>query len=69
MLLPTTFFWISSVSGQRIPVMKPEIAYVSDPEVDAATDLAIRNHLTACFTKDGDEVFRRRRYWKEPYPL
>lgn len=48
--------------------MNPEIVYLPDSEVDPTTDRAIRDLLTTCFTGDDDDVFRHRRFWKEPYP-
>lgn len=48
--------------------MNPEIIALPDREVDSATDRAIRDLLTTCFTGDGNDVFLHRRYWKEPYP-
>jgi predicted acetyltransferase len=47
--------------------MKPEIAYLSDDTIDAAGDQELRELLSTCFTKPGDEVFKTRRYWREPY--
>lgn len=58
---PPSFF-------RRTAAMNPEIIALPDREVDAATDQAIRDLLTTCFTEDGDDVFLHRRYWKEPYP-
>lgn len=48
--------------------MSAVVEYVPDCEVDAALDRALRDLLSACFTKPGDEVFRERRYFREPYP-
>jgi predicted N-acetyltransferase YhbS len=48
--------------------MSPDIVYLPDREVDTSTDLAIRRLLTLCFRGEGDDVFKQRRYWKEPYP-
>jgi predicted acetyltransferase len=48
--------------------MKPEIEYLPDDSIDDALDLEIRDLLSTCFTKPGDEIFKERRYWREPYP-
>lgn len=42
------------------------IDYVEDTAVDAALDLALRELLSACFTKPQDHVFKTRRYFNEP---
>ena len=47
--------------------MKPEVEYLSDDSIDEAGDQELRGLLSTCFTKPGDEVFRVRRYWREPY--
>jgi predicted acetyltransferase len=47
--------------------MKPEITYLSDESIDDAGDRELRELLSTCFTKPGDEVFKTRRYWREPY--
>lgn len=44
----------------------PAIDYIADSEVDARLDLALRELLSACFTKPQDHVFRTRRYFNEP---
>lgn len=43
------------------------VEYLADSSIDDAGDRELRNLLTTCFTKPGDEVFRTRRYWREPY--
>ena len=48
--------------------MHPEITYLHDSMVDAEIDRKIRDLLTACFLKAESDVFRHRRYYKEPYP-
>ena len=47
--------------------MSPDITYLSDDSIDAAGDAELRELLSTCFTKPGDEVFKTRRYWREPY--
>ncbi|AHF92249.1 aminoglycoside 2'-N-acetyltransferase [Opitutaceae bacterium TAV5] len=44
----------------------PPIDYIADSAVDAALDLALRELLSACFTKPQDHVFKTRRYFNEP---
>lgn len=44
--------------------MTPE--YIADANVDSQMDQALRELLSACFTKPHDIVFRDRRYFKEP---
>ena len=45
---------------------KPE--YLADATVDVALDEKIRALLTTCFVGPNNEVFKDRRYYKEPYP-
>jgi ribosomal protein S18 acetylase RimI-like enzyme len=45
---------------------RPPITRLRDEEVSDSLDRELRNLLSICFTKPEDEVFRRRRYWKEP---
>ena len=47
--------------------MKPEVVYLPDDSIDDAGDCELRELLSTCFTKPGDEVFKARRYWREPY--
>ena len=47
--------------------MKPEVAYLSDDSIDAAGDRELRGLLTTCFTKPQDFVFKKQRYFREPY--
>ena len=47
--------------------MKREVQYLADGSLDDAGDRELRGLLSTCFTKPGDEVFRTRRYWREPY--
>jgi len=42
------------------------VEYIHDGDVDARMDQQLRDLLAACFTKPGDEVFRERRYFREP---
>lgn len=42
------------------------ITYIPDADVDAALDAALRELLSVCFIKPGDEVFRERRYYIDP---
>ena len=42
------------------------VQYISDDDVSASLDRELRSLLTACFTRAQDDVFRHRRYWKEP---
>jgi len=44
-----------------------KVEYLADSDVDDALDAQIRVLLTTCFTKPQDYVFRRRRYFREPY--
>lgn len=48
--------------------MPPLIEYLLDAGIEPGTDHQIRDLLKTCFTKEEDEVFRRRRYFIEPYP-
>ncbi len=48
--------------------MKPDIEYLPDDSVDDAVDLEIRSLLTRCFTRPQDVVFKKRRFFREPYP-
>ena len=41
------------------------VKYVKDSDVDADLDQRLRELLSICFIKPGDEVFRARRYFKE----
>ena len=41
------------------------VEYIRDSDVDADLDRRLRDLLSICFTKPGDEVFRERRYFKE----
>lgn len=43
------------------------VEYLSDSSVDDAGDRELRGLLSTCFTKPGDDVFSKRRYWREPY--
>lgn len=43
------------------------ITYLADSSIDDAGDRELRGLFSTCFTKPGDEVFRTRRYWREPY--
>ncbi|MBN1515719.1 GNAT family N-acetyltransferase [Candidatus Sumerlaeota bacterium] len=52
----------------RIDKMKPNVEYLPDDSVDVALDQELRDLLSTCFTKPGDEVFRQRRYFVTPYP-
>ncbi|MCB9512373.1 MAG: GNAT family N-acetyltransferase [Deferribacteres bacterium] len=42
------------------------IQYIADKDVDNSLDQALRRLLTVCFTKPGDEVFQKRRYFIDP---
>lgn len=42
-----------------------DVKYVKDADVGYDLDLRLRELLSICFTKPGDEVFRDRRYFKE----
>ena len=42
------------------------VVRIADDEVDATLDRALRELLSACFTKPGDEIFRTRRYYAQP---
>ncbi len=42
-----------------------EVKYIKDSDVDAELDLRLRELLSLCFIKPGDEVFRDRRYFRE----
>ncbi len=46
---------------------KISVEYLADSDVDDALDAQIRVLLTTCFTKPQDYVFRRRRYFRQPY--
>ena len=48
--------------------MYPEITALPDSTIDAEIDREIRDLLTTCFINAEDDVFSRRRYFKEPYP-
>ncbi len=50
---------------ERLSV-KEAVEYIRDLDVDADLDRSLRDLLSICFTKSGDEVFRERRYFKEP---
>lgn len=52
------------VSPELINHMNVE--YIRDSDVDADIDRRLRDLLSICFTKPDDEVFRERRYFKEP---
>lgn len=43
------------------------VDYLSDDNIDDASDRELRSLLSACFTKPGDAVFKTRRFWREPY--
>lgn len=45
---------------------RPPITQLRDEEVSESLDRELRDLLSICFTKPEDEVFRYRRYWKEP---
>lgn len=47
---------------------KHKPTYLADAAVDDILDGKIRALLTTCFTKPQDEVFKSRRYFREPYP-
>jgi predicted N-acetyltransferase YhbS len=42
--------------------------YLADADMDDVQDGNIRALLTTCFTKPQDAVFRKQRYFREPYP-
>jgi predicted acetyltransferase len=42
--------------------------YLPDSTVDPQTDEALRRLLSICFTKKKDAVFKKQRYFREPYP-
>lgn len=42
------------------------VQYIADDEVSISLDRELRSLLTTCFTRTQDDVFRHRRYWKEP---
>ena len=42
------------------------VEYIQDLDINADLDGRLRDLLSICFTKPGDEVFRERRYFKEP---
>lgn len=44
------------------------VDYLHDDTVDVKLDRQLRTLLTTCFTKPHDAVFKRRRYFIEPYP-
>lgn len=41
------------------------VEYIRDLDVDTELDGKLRDLLSTCFTKSGDEVFREHRYYKE----
>ncbi|MCI0515954.1 GNAT family N-acetyltransferase [candidate division KSB1 bacterium] len=43
-----------------------KIEYIKDAEVDDQLDRELRYLLSACFIKAGDEIFKSRRFYKEP---
>ncbi len=45
---------------------RPPVTQLRDEEVSDSLDRELRELLSLCFTKPGDEVFRHRRYFKEP---
>lgn len=45
---------------------RPPITELTESEVTPALDRELIHLLSTCFTKPGDEVFRRRRYYIEP---
>lgn len=47
-------------------VRKP--AYLADNAVNDVQNAKIRALLTTCFTQPQDAVFKKRRYFREPYP-
>ncbi len=47
-------------------MLSPQVEYISDDEVDAALDAALRHLLSLCFTGSEDFVFKERRYFREP---
>ena len=52
---------------ERMPA-KNQIEYLPDDTINEAMDRQIRDLLTLCFTQPQDVVFRRQRYFAEPYP-
>jgi GNAT superfamily N-acetyltransferase len=42
------------------------VGFIEDALVSATFDAELRALLSTCFLKPGDEVFRLRRYWREP---
>jgi GNAT superfamily N-acetyltransferase len=42
------------------------IEYIRDSDVDTDMDRSLRELLSLCFTNPGGEIFRERRYYKEP---
>jgi hypothetical protein len=48
--------------------MEYQVEYLADSSVDDAMDAALRSLFVTCFTKPCDDVFRHRRFWREPYP-
>lgn len=48
------------------PPSLPLVKYIADAAVDDTLDLALRDLLSTCFTGPTDDVFRRRRYFREP---
>lgn len=44
------------------------VDYIADGNVDEILDQELRGLLSVCFTKPQDNVFRNRRYFKEPCP-
>ena len=53
------------VTGQTGPDPGP-VDRIADEAVDPTFDLELRNLLTRCFTKPGDEIFRSQRYFEIP---
>ena len=45
---------------------RPPTEQLTDDQVSDSLDRELRTLLTICFTRPQDEVFRHRRYWKEP---
>ena len=41
------------------------IIQIADDDVEAPLDLELRDLLSTCFKKPGDEIFRSRRYFTE----
>ena len=47
--------------------MQASVTHVADETIDAAMDAELRGLLTTCFIGPHDDVFRTRRYFREPY--